>query len=82
MIETIIGAFIGAIITIVIAEIYHRRTSESTNRILIDFRQNNTELKSLIENLEEWQKVSTGLINDIHEESVKGTDKDPNFPYK
>ena len=82
MIETIIGAIIGAVVSIIISETYYKKTSKGTERILSEFKENNDELKGLIENLEEWQNASSRLIDEIHKQSIKGTPMDPEFPYK
>ena len=82
MIEMIIGAFIGAVISLVIAEVYHRRSSRSMNDQILRLEEKNIHLGKMLDNLEEWQKQHFEDLQMIRKHSVAGTPDDPNFPYK
>jgi hypothetical protein len=82
MIETIIGAIIGAAVTLIISELYYKRSSKDLNKQVVSLESKVTRLDSLIHNLEEWQKVHFDSLQTIKKHAVAGTIDDPDYPYK
>jgi len=82
MIELIIGAFIGAITSIAIAEIYHRRSSSSLRKEIERLEASNNTLLQSIKNLED---LISNIKNDTEvtrQNVIVGTPDVPRFPYK
>lgn len=75
MIEIIFGAIIGAIISLSIAELYHRRSSRELESLI-------NKLKDMLKSLEEWQEYHDEILQIIRKHVARGTPDDPEFPYK
>lgn len=82
MIEIIIGAVIGAVVSLAIAETYHRRSSRETKKELDRLAKLNDSISA------ELDEVSS-LVGSVRESSeliqkhvVAGTSDDPEYPYK
>jgi len=75
VIEIIFGAIIGAIISLSIAELYHRRSSRELESLI-------NKLKDMLKSLEEWQEYHDEILQIIRKHVARGTPDDPEFPYK
>lgn len=82
MIELIIGAVIGAVVSIAIAEVYHRRSSKGLQKEINSLRNANQTLSQSIEELSSATQSSVELSAIIKKHVVAGTLDDPDFPYK
>jgi len=82
MIELVVGAVIGAFVSLTIAEVYHRRASASMNRTLQEFDKRYNDLLSTVESV--WEQVEA--VGEKTEAArlavVRGTAEDPAWPYK
>ena len=82
MIELIIGVVIGAIISVTIAEIYHRRSSASLRAEIQRLESANDTTNQSIEDMGE---LASKIGNDVEmtkRHTVSGTSNDPRYPYK
>ena len=75
MLELIIGSVIGAIISLVIAEVYWRRSSYG-------LRKEVDRLHSIQEDIESVLMEVAGDVTLAKRHIGKGTHDDPDFPYK
>jgi gas vesicle protein len=82
MIETVIGAVIGAVVSLLIAELYHRRSSRDLNALVTKMEEKNATLGEMLANLEKWQEIHYEDIQIIRKHAVAGTKDDPAYPYK
>jgi len=82
MIELVIGAALGALVSILIAEVYHRRSSRDFNTIIGRLQEKNEKLGKMIANLEGWHELHYEDLQTIRKHSVAGTPDDPEYPYK
>ena len=82
MIQLIIGAFVGAVFSLVIAEAYHRRASRSLKEKIDRLEELN---KSMAESLNFLEEMSLKIGEDANiarKHSAAGTLDDPDYPYK
>lgn len=82
MIEIIISAIGGALITLLIAEAYHRRASKSLKAEIDRLEELN---KSMVESLKFLEDMSVSIREDAtiaRKYSARGTPGDPEYPYK
>ena len=82
MVELIIGALIGTVISIAIAEIYHRRSSAGLRQELQRLEASNEKMRQSIKDLDE---VASKISEDTEltkRHTVAGTPDDPDYPYK
>jgi hypothetical protein len=82
MIELVIGAALGALVSLMIAEVYHRRSSRDLNEIIGGLQEKNSTLGEMIANLEGWHELHYDDLQVIRKHSVVGTPDDPEYPYK
>jgi gas vesicle protein len=82
MIELIIGAVIGTLVSIAIAEVYHRRSSKGLREEIDSLRDANKSLSESVEELNSAAQYSVELGEIIRKHAVAGTPDDPDFPYK
>lgn len=82
MIEIVIGAVIGTVVSVSIAEVYHRRSSRAMNALIARLEEKNQKLGEMLTNLDEWQEQHFDDLQMIRKHSVAGTTDDPEFPYK
>lgn len=82
MIEIVIGAVIGTIVSLLIAEVYHRRSSRDMNELIAKLEKKNQKLGEMLTNLDEWQEQHFDDLQMIRKHSVAGTTDDPDYPYK
>ena len=82
MIELVLGAAIGALVSVLIAEIYHRRSSRDLNDLIGRLQDKNEKLGEMISNLESWHELHSDDLQTIRKHSVAGTPDDPEYPYK
>ena len=78
----IYGAVIGAIISIIIAELYHRRASRETQKEIDCLKKLSSELKESLEEVKETSFYTANVTDKVKEHIVRGTPDDPNYPYK
>ena len=78
--SSLIGVFAGALITIIVARHYYKRTYKDAEKLVDEFKKRNEDLRKNISELQEWQELSSRMINDTHEVIIRGTEKDPNWP--
>lgn len=82
MVEIIIGSIIGALVSLIIAEIYHRRASKGLqNEIELLEGANKKLLKTLDEVIDSQESIAE-KTEVIHDHTVAGTPDDPDYPYK
>ncbi len=82
MIELVVGAAIGALVSLLIAEVYHRRSSRGLNDLIGRLQEKNEKLGEMISNLEGWHELHYDDLQTIRKHSVAGTPDDPEYPYK
>lgn len=82
MIEMIIGAIIGALVSLLIAEIYHRRASKSLKAEIDKLKELNQSMMESMNLLEEMSLTIGEDVSIARKHSAKGTPDDPEFPYK
>lgn len=82
MLELAIGAVIGTIVSLLIAELYHRRSSRSLNALISALAEKNAELGKTLAELQEWQEQHFDDLQMIRKHAVAGTTDDPEWPYK
>jgi uncharacterized protein YbgA (DUF1722 family) len=82
MVELIIGASIGAFVSLLIAEVYHRRSSNNLNQLIARLQEKNEKLGEMIADLEEWHKLHYDDLQIIRKHAVVGTPDNPEYPYK
>ena len=80
--DVVLGAVLGSLVSLVLAEVYYRRSSA-------DLRQQVSELCELNEKLRESSEAVEGLLGTVGKDvalarkhAVIGTTDDPEFPYK
>ena len=82
MIELVIGAALGAVVSLLIAEAYHRRSSRDLNGLIGQLQEKNVKLGEMISDLEGWHELHYDDLQTIRKHSVAGTPDDPEYPYK
>ena len=82
MVELVIGAVIGAVVSLFIAEVYHRRSSKDLTQLISRLEDKNVKMGDMLDNLEEWQSQHFDDLQMIRKHAVVGTDDDPDYPYK
>jgi len=82
MIDLVVGSVIGAFVSLVIAEAYHRRSSRETGSQIARLKEENARLCEMLDNLNEWQAQHYEDLQVIRKYSVLGTPDDPKYPYK
>ena len=82
MIELIFGAVLGALVSVLIAEIYHRRSSRDMDELISRLQEKNDHLGEMLDNLEGWQEFHHADLQTIRKHAVAGTTDDPDYPYK
>lgn len=82
MLELITGAAIGAIVSIAIAEIYHRRASKETQKEINNLKILAKELQETINETKESSQYIAEQTELVKKHVVAGTSDDPDFPYK
>ncbi len=82
MVELVIGAIIGAAVSLFIAEVYHSRSSKDLTQLISRLEDKNIKMGVMLDNLEEWQSQHFEDLQMIRKHSVLGTRDDPNYPYK
>lgn len=55
MVELVIGAVIGAVVSLLIAEVYHKRSSKDLTQLISRLEDKNVKMGEMLDNLEEWQ---------------------------
>jgi len=82
MIELVIGAALGALVSLAIAEVYHRRSSRDLNQLIARLQEKSDKLGEMITNLEGWHELHYDDLQTIRKHAVAGTPDDPEYPYK
>lgn len=82
MAELILGSIIGAIVSISIAEIYHRRNSGDTQRKMKELAMMYDDLIYMIGRAKEEAENAGRKAEEAWEATVAGTPADPDFPFK
>ncbi len=82
MLELIIGSIIGAILSILIAEVYHRRASKETQSEIKKLKSLSEELKKSLEEIEQYSLYAAETAETIVKHVAFGTPDDPEYPYK
>lgn len=82
MIELILGAVIGGIVSLIVSEVYHRRAAKELNDETTKLKKVNAEIVANIDSLLEIQEDISEKTETIFKHSVAGTPDDPDYPYK
>jgi gas vesicle protein len=82
MIELIIGSIVGAIVSLIIAEIYHRRASKETKSEIDRLSKLSEELRKALQNVQIILYSTSENTEIVKKHSVAGTPDDSNYPYK
>ena len=82
MFEIVIGAVIGTVVSVAIAEIYHRKASKGTLKELDKLSSLNKQISSTLEDAITVIGHSAEDTKVIKKHAVLGTPDDPEFPYK
>ena len=82
MIEIVIGAVIGAFVSLIIAEIYHRRASKETSKEIEKLSALNSETRETLDEAIAIIAKSSESTELIRRHAVMGTTDDPEYPYK
>lgn len=82
MFEIILGCVIGAVTSLVISEVYYRRTSKDMKIEIDRLKNENDELKKSVGYLENTANDLKDDTEMIRKHTVRGTTDDPEFPYK
>lgn len=82
MIELVTGAALGALVSLMIAEVYHRCSSRDLNEIIEGLQGKSSTLGEMIANLEDWHELHYDDLQMIRKHLVIGTPDDPEYPYK
>ncbi|MGL0931707.1 hypothetical protein ACSTDZ_21950 [Vibrio vulnificus] len=82
MFDLVFGAVIGAIVSLVIAEVYHRRASKQTAKELEKLSNLNIEISNTLESAIAIISESAESTELIKQHAVAGTSDDPEYPYK
>jgi len=82
MIEIILGSIIGAVVSLIIAEIYHRRANRGLKKEIDLLEQANKKLMETIDEVIDNQEFIAEKTEIIHNHSIIGTPDDPDYPYK
>lgn len=80
MIELIIGSIIGALVSLTIAEIYHRRAGKELQMEIEKSREANSELSKQVKELEEWHETNFDTLQVILKMRLAGLLMIRNFP--
>ena len=76
------GAVIGAVVSLIVAEIYHRRASKETSEEIGKLATLNTETREMLDHALMIIAASADSTELIKRHAVKGTPDDPDYPYK
>ena len=82
LIEIILGSIIGTVVSLIIAEMYHRRSSRGLKREIDLLEQTNKKLLKTLDDVIDNQDFIAEKTEIIHNHSVRGTPDDPDYPYK
>lgn len=82
MLDIVIGAVVGAIVSLVLAETYHRRASKETALELEKLSKLNVEITNTLESAMTIIAESAENTELIKQHAVVGTPDDPEYPYK
>ncbi|MGO5000495.1 hypothetical protein [Oceanisphaera sp. W20_SRM_FM3] len=82
MIEIIIGAVIGAIIYLIVAELYHRRASKEMSEEIERLAALNEESRHMLGHALSMISTSAESTELIKQHAVIDTPDDPEYPYK
>ncbi|EOB3921722.1 hypothetical protein ACIJC2_004645 [Vibrio parahaemolyticus] len=82
MLDIVIGAVIGAIVSLIIAETYHRRASKETARELEKLSALNKEISNALESAASVIAETAEDTEIIKRHAILGTPNDPDYPYK
>ncbi len=82
MIDTIIGAAIGAVISILIAQLYHRRASAALQQEIETLKSSNDTMHQSIKDLDDLASKIREDTEITKRHTVAGTPDDSEYPYK
>lgn len=82
MIELVIGSVIGAIVSLLVAELYHRRASKETAKEMDRLAKLNSEIRETLDHATSMIEVSSKSTETIKKHAIAGTPDDPEYPYK
>jgi gas vesicle protein len=82
MFEIVIGAIIGAFVSLIIAELYHRRAGKETAKELEKLANLNVEITNTLNDAISIISESAENTELIKQHAVVGTSDDPEYPYK
>ena len=82
MIELILGAVLGGIVSLIVSEAYHRRAAKDLNDETTKLKKVNAEIVANIDSLLEIQEDISEKTETIFKHSVAGTPDDQDYPYK
>jgi len=82
LIEIVIGSVIGAIVSLIIAELYHRRASKETAKEMDRLASLNSEISETLDNATSLIESSSESTETIKKHAIAGTPDDPEYPYK
>ena len=82
MLEIILGAVIGAISSVLIAEAYHRRASKETQAEINNLKNLGKELEEHLEEIKHSSFYTAEITEIVKEHISHGTPDDPEYPYK
>ena len=82
MLETILGAILGTITSVIITHIYYRRSSQELRAEVDALRAELTKLTNISNELQGYSEeiLKTSELTKKH--IVQGTPDDPEYPYK
>jgi len=82
VIELIIGSIVGVIVSLTIAEVYHRRASKETKSEIDRLSKLSEELSETLQEVQTILYSSAETTKIVEKHVVAGTSDDPNYPYK
>lgn len=87
--EVVVGAILGTLTSIVIAEIYQRRSNRVMDRRLLQIRELHEQLDAMLQDAVYFSEKAARKADEATRQAkeawlvgVRGTPEDPDFPYK
>lgn len=82
MLELVFGALLGSIVSLLIAEAYHRRSSADMERRLKELDALIQDLMYAIEKTNDKVELTARKVEETRLDVVAGTPSHPDWPYK